>query len=624
MKILLALPPMAQINMPYPATAYLTSYLKDSGHLVTQRDWSIELLQKLLSPEGLTRMKQVLLDKPKKERAECVNFFLDCFSDYKQTIAPVVQFLRGEDSSLALRLGARTLVPEGPRFLAIDERQDLSHLFGSMGLQDKAKYIASLYVDDIADVIREGIDPDFALARYGEQLASSMNSFNPLYEKLRRKTVIDEMLEEIVRAEMKATAPDVLGLSVPFPGNLLGALRIGQLMKKEFSSIKIVLGGGFVSTELRQMEDPRPFEFFDYLIFDDGERPMEKLLAHLSGEAKKEQLQRTWYLDKEKIVRANMEGEDNPEMSFKDHPGPNFLGLPMTHYLGMCEMPNPMHRLWSDFRWNKMMLAHGCYWKKCTFCDVSLRYIERFDPARADQLVDQMERIMGETGQSGFHFVDEAAPPALLKMLSTEILRRGLKVSWWGNLRFDPQFTPELCELMADAGCVAVTGGIEVASGRILQLINKGITLQQVAQVTKNFSNAKIYVHAYLMYGFPTQTIQETVDSLEVVRQLFVNQCLQSAHWHRFACTVHSPVGQNPKKFGIRLLPIKIPPEGLFAINEIPFDDGLGIDHGSLGEALRLALYNFMLGIGLDFDVREWFEEKVPKTTHPKNWLKSL
>ncbi|MBI2519163.1 MAG: radical SAM protein [Bdellovibrio sp.] len=615
---------MAQFNMPYPSTAYLTSYLLSVGHSAMQRDWSVELLRKLLSKEGLTRIKQVLLNRPKKNRTDAVNFFLDCFVDYKQTIESVVHFLQGKDPSLALRLAARNFVPEGPRFLVLDqnEKNDLMHLFGSMGIQDKAKYMASLYIDDIADVIREGIDQDFAFARYGENLASSMTSFAPLFEKLKNKTVVDEILEEIVREDLKTCTPEVLGLSVPFPGNVLGALRIGALVKKEFPLIKIILGGGYVNTELRQMEDVRPFSFFDYLVFDDGERPLEKLLGHFQGNLPAKDLLRTWYFDQGKIIRVNMDGKS--DLLFKHHPGPTFQGLPIPHYMSMCEMPNPMHRLWSDFRWNKMMLAHGCYWKKCTFCDVSLAYIERFEPANAERLVDQMERIMNETGQSGFHFVDEAAPPALLKALCTEILRRGLKVTWWGNLRFDPQFTLEMCELMADAGCVAVTGGVEVASERILEMINKGITLEQVACVSKNFSMAKIYVHAYLMYGFPTQTEQETIDSLEVVRQLFKHQYIQSAHWHRFACTAHSPVGKSPDKFGIQLLPVRHPKQGLFAFNEIPFQDDTGIDHGRAGEGLRLALYNYMLGIGLDFDVREWFEDKMPKTTLPKNWLKSL
>src|SRR5690606_41040208 len=136
---------------------------------------------------------------------------------------------------------------------------------------------------------------------------------------------------------------------------------------------------------------------------------------------------------------------------------------------------------------------------------------------------------------TGFHFVDEAAPPNLLKAMSEEILKRNLKVTWWGNIRFDPFFTAEVTQLMKKAGCIAVTGGIEVASERVLKLIDKGISIEKVAVTTKNFKDAGIFVHAYLMYGFPTQTMQETIDSLEVVRQLFKKNYLSSAYWHRFA-----------------------------------------------------------------------------------------
>jgi hypothetical protein len=285
----------------------------------------------------------------------------------------------------------------------------------------------------------------------------------------------------------------------------------------------------------------------------------------------------------------------------------------MDRYISMMEMINPVTRLWSDERWNKLILAHGCYWKKCTFCDVSLDYIGRYEADTAVNIVDKMDKIIAETKVNGFHFVDEAAPPNLLKAMSEEIIKRKLKVRWWGNLRFDPYFTPEVAVLMQKAGCIAVTGGIEVASPRVLKLIDKGISLPQVAIVTKNFKDAGIFVHAYLMYGFPTQTVQETVDSLEVVRILFQRGNLTSAYWHRFALTAHSPVGLNPDKFQITIKPVKKSKEGLFALNDLEYEEEKTIDHDMMGAGLRRALYNYMLGLGLDLDVRQWFDQKVPK-----------
>ena len=274
-----------------------------------------------------------------------------------------------------------------------------------------------------------------------------------------------------------------------------------------------------------------------------------------------------------------------------------------------------MHRLWSDGRWNKLTVAHGCYWKKCSFCDVSLDYISRYETASASLLVDRIEHIIAETGQTGFHFVDEAAPPKILKALAEELIRRKVVISWWGNIRFEKTFTPKLAQLLAKSGCIAMSGGLEVASDRLLALMKKGVSVDQVAQVTKGFSDAGILVHAYLMYGFPTQTVQETVDSLEYVKQLFENGCIQSGFFHRFTCTVHSPVGQSPDEYGIKLQPL---PEITFAKNDVAFIDPTGVDHDILGLGLKKAIYNYMHGLGFEVSADVWFADlgmRIPRTS---------
>ena len=237
--------------------------------------------------------------------------------------------------------------------------------------------------------------------------------------------------------------------------------------------------------------------------------------------------------------------------------------------------------------------------------------------------VDRIEAVVAETGETGFHFVDEAAPPKALKAMAEELLRRGRVISWWGNIRFEKTFSPEVCRLLAQSGCIAITGGLEVASDRLLQLMKKGVSVAQVAQVTRAFSDAGILVHAYLMYGFPTQTVAETIDSLEYVRQLFEEGCIQSGFFHRFACTVHSPVGRNPAAYGVKLAP---QPFGGFARNDVAFIDPSGVDHDALGEALNAALYNYMHGVALERDVREWFApflRRVPRSTVHRDFVRS-
>ncbi|MGL5635479.1 MAG: radical SAM protein, partial [Bacteroidales bacterium] len=144
---------------------------------------------------------------------------------------------------------------------------------------------------------------------------------------------------------------------------------------------------------------------------------------------------------------------------------------------------------------------------------------------------------------------------------------------------------------------------------------------EQVAQVTRNFTEAGILVHAYLMYGFPTQTEQETIDSLEVVRQLFEAGLVQSGFWHRFALTAHSPVGLDPDKFNIR---ITEPAFKGFARNDLQFEDPTGGNHDKFGEGLRISLYNYMNGTGFDLPLNKWFEAKVPRTTLPPNYIQRI
>ena len=605
MRVLLLTPPMTQLNTPYPATAYLTGYLRQHeaklGITVAQADPALTLFLRVFSRDGLARLKLKLRDRDR----------------YLATIDPVVRFLQGKDASLALRIVGREFLPEGPRFASITD-DTLGWAFGALGLQDRARHLASLYIDDLADAITASVDPRFELSRYAESLGASAASFDALAAALAAKpTPIDATLEAITRELADEHAPDLVGLSIPFPGNLYGALRMARAMRRARPGVKIVAGGGYVNTEMRELADPRVFDFVDYLTLDDGERPLHALIEHLQGRGG---LFRTMVRERGKVVVHTDDAQH--DVPIKHAGTPTYDGLPLADYPSLLEMLNPMHRLWSEGRWNKLTVAHGCYWKKCTFCDVTLDYIARYDLAAADLLVDRIEALIAETGQTGFHFVDEAAPPAGLRALAERLIARGVAVSWWGNIRFEKTFTPELARLLAKSGCVALSGGLEVASDRLLTLMKKGVTVAQVARVTRALTDAGIMVHAYLMYGFPTETEQETIDALERVRQLFAEGCLQSAFWHRFAATAHSPIGQSPELYGIRLVREKTPARR-FARNELAFVDPVGTDHARLGEGLRKALYNYMHGLGLDEDVRTWFpgRKKTPATTVPPDLI---
>ncbi|MCK2096801.1 B12-binding domain-containing radical SAM protein [Thauera aromatica] len=619
LRVLAVIPPMTQLNTPYPSTAYLTGFLRSRAIDAVQEDLALALVLRLLSPAGLDAIRACAEALPKKRRTPLVQGFLDHFARYRYTIGPTIAFLQGRDPTLAHRIASRTFLPEGPRFDALDAYLDpddpdggdpLAWAFGALGLADRARHLATLYLNELADLLREAVDARFEFVRYAESLAMSQPTFEPLAAALAAPpTLVDAYLNELALEAVSRHAPQVVLVSTPFPGSVYGAFRIARAIKARHPEVITVLGGGFVNTELRELAEPRVFDDFDYVTLDDGERPLLALLEHLQGERERSRLVRTFVRDADSGQVRYLDGAE-PDVPFAEIGTPTWDGLPLDRYLSVLDMLNPMHRLWSDGRWNKLTVAHGCYWKKCSFCDTSLDYIGRYDGAAASVLVDRIEAIIAETGQTGFHFVDEAAPPKALRALAEELLRRGVAISWWGNIRFEKSFTPELCRLLADSGCIAVSGGLEVASDRLLKLMKKGVSVEQVARVTHAFSEAGVLVHAYLMYGFPTQTVHDTVDALEYVRQLFAAGCIQSGFFHRFACTVHSPVGRNPEDYGITLAAL---PEVTFANNDIAFLDPTGVDHDRLGKALNKALYNYMHGIGLEVDVRQWFDERVPR-----------
>ena len=619
-QVFLITPPFTQLNTPYPATAYIKGFLNTKNISATQADLGIEVILKLFSKKGLKDLFQSNSQQPTTDNCKRILALQD---EYIKTIDSVIAFLQGKNPTLALQICQEDYLPEASRFAQLEE---LDWAFGTMGTQDKAKHLATLYLEDISDFIVECVDVNFGFSRYAERLGRSANSFDELYSALQEKpTYIDEVLFSILKERIETIQPELFLISVPFPGNLYSAFRSAQWVKKHYPNIKISMGGGFPNTELRSLSDARVFEFFDYITLDDGELPVELLFNHIchtersrgAFDNKNIEFKRTFLLENGKVVYKNNSLKSDYKQS--EVGTPDYSDLLLDKYISVIEIVNPMHRMWSDGRWNKLTMAHGCYWGKCTFCDISLDYIKLYEPIAANLLCDRMEEMIAQTGQNGFHYVDEAAPPALMRALALEILRRKLSVTWWTNIRFEKSFTADLCLLLKASGCIAVSGGLEVASDRLLKLIDKGVTVEQVAKVTRNFTEAGIMVHAYLMYGYPTQTVQETVDSLEMVRQLFEVGVLQSGFWHQFAMTAHSPVGMNPEQYGA--VPIFPPLEGLgmvFANNDINFKDSTGIDHDKFSFGLKKSLFNFMHGICFDHELQDWFDFKIPKTKiHP-------
>lgn len=599
MKVLLITPPMVQLNTPYPATPVLTGFLKENGVDTVQFDMSLAIALKLFTREGV-EMAAELADE-RDDPSEQIEAFLEDPKLYASLVDGVVRFLQGRDPEMAWRIGCRGYLPEGQHFRELDpseeelDEENLQSYFGSLGVQDKAKLFASLFLDDLADVFKKAVDPEFGFAKYAEHLAVSAPSFDPFLARLTADdpTYIDQLIDELTRQLLDEHKPDFVGLTVPFPGTVYGAFRVAACVRRHAPNTKLVLGGGYVNSELRNMTDKRVFDYFDYVCFDEGFDPWLGILGHQKLQS---------LMTRDGFFPAEPREPGKYKVKVSDYSGLNF-----NDYLSMVETANPMHRLWSDGRWLKVQLSNGCYWHHCAFCDVSLDYIKCFSPPDPVQAVDALVQMINETGIRAFHFTDEALPPAILGALCDEIIKRGLMMTWWGNIRFDTAFNDPLISKMWESGCIGVSAGLECANDRLLKLMSKGITLKTTARICESLSDVSIMVHVYLMYGFPTQTFEETIEALEFVRKLYDEGFIQSSYWHRFALTVHSPIAQNPARFGIQLLP-RPATDALFALNEIPYQELGAPDLDMIGNGLRIANYNLTRGAGFPVPAEYWFD----------------
>lgn len=599
MKILLVTPPFIQLNTPYPATTELKAYLMSKGHEVRQCDLSIELAEKIFCRDFL---KDIFAEAFERDTLSLEAQSVAAQKGrYLSTVEAVWGFLRGDDDTLAPLIASGDYLPCSER--AKRDEEALEWAFGSCGVIDRARYMATLYIKELADFVAEIVSADFSLIRYGEQLAVAAATFDKLRERVEgERNAIDRLMTELFDSKLKETQPEMVGFCVPFPGTLPAALILSKHTAEKMPEAVRVMGGGYVNTELRSMSDGAIFDYVDYLVFDDGQLPLETLCRFLGGEASADELVRTVYRRENGELAPMLNTDRN--IRFDELPVPDFSDFDRSKYVSLVDFTNPMHKLWSDGRWNKMTVAHGCYHKRCAFCDTSLDYIGRYDAPSPGTVVRRIEGIIKQTGIRGFHFTDEALPPALLVKVCRLLVERGITISFWGNIRFEKAYTPEVCALMRQAGCIAVSGGMEVAHERVLALMGKGITVEDARRCAANFADAGIMVHTYLMYGFPTQTLEECAQSLETVRDMFAQGIVQSAFWHRFALTVHSPVGINPEKYGCRLACDKPNP---FANNGIDYTcDNSDLDWDETGDGLAKATYNYMLGLGYDLPVEKW------------------
>jgi radical SAM superfamily enzyme YgiQ (UPF0313 family) len=612
MKALLVQPPFAQLNAPYPAVHYLAAFLRSRGIEARASDHSIELYRAIFSRAGIAPAFEAarlrLEAKVDEVAASQLERYLSYEADYLEWIDPLVDFLSGKDPAFAHRLAQAVELPRGMRaeaFLEAREGRIAAH---------EARGLATAILGDLGDLVAFALDPSFETVRYGERLAASASFFSTVRSALDSSPLLETLYRPLLEAEWRtqARSPDLLLVSIPFPGCLLGALECARSARAAFGpSLRILFGGGYVSTELRDLRDGGIFDFCDYLCFDSGYGSLISILEAEEG-GDRGGLYRTMFRGEGGgVIASGFEAEAEPgshaermraaEREAVVGIAPDYSDADFGRYLRIADSDNPMHALWSDSPWLKYCLARGCYWRRCAFCDSSLDYVSLFAPADIASIMRAASTASARTGLSGIHFVDEAMPMASLLAFADANRSRaaaGEKAfHFWGNVRFDSSWSEDRCEFLAASGLVAVSGGIEVATEAGLEMTDKGFDLAGLVKTLVAMKRSGLLVHAYLIYGFPGQSRQDVVDSAETCRQLFAAGLVDSAFWHRFVLTRHSRMYGEWREGGkAGLEPVDRPWD--FANNDLGFAGSEAYDAFDL--PLASLLESWMAGEGLD------------------------
>lgn len=655
-RALVVQPPFVQPNAPYPAAYYLDARLRALGIESEARDHSIAAWRALHSRAGLSlafdeaerRLASGELALDDQATRDQMFRYLSNREAYLREVGSLADFLAGTDPSYGHRLAASRDLPYGARAEVL-----LDVLDGELRVEDAARF-ATATLNDLGDFLAFAVDPDWGTVRYAERLGRSGGSFADLSRAADSGWILDRIYRPLADAEFATIGRELppeatllLLVTIPFPGCAAGALACARAARRAIKDrVRVAFGGGYVSTELRGLSEPAVFDDADWLVFDTGYSGLEGILAALEGSGD-EVLHRTMKLGSDGRVLAV--GFPDGDEATRAAPGrsplataafaererrdrvlvalnfPDWRGAPWQAYVGAVDSANPMHRLWSDAKWMKYHLAYGCYWARCAFCDTELDYVARYVPADLDALMKAALTARETSGVRGLHFVDEAMPiPQLLRFAGRNgALERPFH--FWGNVRYDKGWTDDAVALLAARGLVAVSGGIEIATERGLELTGKGVSFEDLARALLAFRRNGVLVHAYLIYGFPGQDKRDIIDSMEAVRQLFAAGLLDSAFWHRFVLTRHSRIyaewksGRRPA-----LHPREVAsPDRVFAANDLSFEGEERFD--GWGSGLDAALAAWLEGEGLDEPLSSWFEGfQVPEPGLASDFIERL
>lgn len=650
MNVVIIQPPLVQLNTPYPSGAYLQSFFKQQNiqkmSFVKWYDLSNSLFHEIFSKEGLTKLFSLsqqkalsLANKAEIEGDENTAFNLRRYiieQDKWITWIDSIKAILSENSTMFGRELCHEFIfsPFSPRGNRMEKY--LADLQREVTIDD-ARFLSSFALADLADYITTVFDSNFSLIRYAEHLATSEKDFSK-FEQTINSPILSVFFEQVLQkffiqldnslSSLQNNERILFCISVPFAGCFASTLACCKAIKEHYPNAIISIGGGYINTELRDTTELKLSKYIDFISYDRG---YGSYIDLLKNDFSKEDISyyKTTYFNQNKLVLSIPQNSEKYnqlaiiENEYTKQIFPDYSNIDFSLYPKLADDINPMHRIWSDGSWLKAYLAHGCYWHRCAFCDTSLDYVCKYLRIDTKKLYHALSEQAKQTGIYGIHFVDEASPPKSLIEFGLENCKsKNHRLTFWGNIRFEKTFTRDLADFLVYSGLTGVSGGIEIATGEGLKAVNKGTDFQSLISSCASFKEAGILVHAYMIYGFYSETSQDLINSMETLRQLFANGLLDSAFWHKFVLTKHSTLfTEYEKGLHPKLKPILNSEKTWFAQNDIQFEGEQ--KSNKYTESLEIALYNWSHFEKLNNSVQSWFPFEMPKPTISKNYVEN-
>ena len=651
MNVITIIPPLVQLNAPYPSGAYLTSFFKKEGHDAQWADLSIELFYEIFSRSGLEKLFSLsektalsMADKAEKNGDDNTAFNIRRYISQKENWIEWIEFITAVLSGGGAREKEHQFLysPFAPRGQRMENFLEQLAQDGREPSVDDVRFLCSYALADLADYITAVFDKEFSLIRYAEALTVDERTFAEV-----EKGLDSPILEHFYKPVLERWGTTVIGgldpaifsktlicISIPFAGTFIPALYTARFLKSQYGqNVFICIGGGFVNTELRELRDASLGKYIDAISYDRGYGSYKALFDNKVVESVEtaaesmiaNPLYKLRIFQNGKVIEPVWQDEklEKYETEITAQIIPDYSDIDFSRYLRMCDDKNAMHRIWTDGSWIKAYLAHGCYWHRCAFCDTQLDYVCAYRPVEVRNLYEGLLKTAREKNVYGIHFVDEAMPPVALKKFALENARHGNPLYFWGNIRFEKTFSKDLAAFLSYCGLGGVSAGLEVAAESGLENINKGTDISSIVSACAALKEAGVLVHAYMIFGFWYDTAQTIIDSMETLRQFYSAGLLDSCFWHKFVLTKNSTIYTEWKEGKQKKLqPIEPKSDkkgGLFAGNNIHFKGENQYDKFQL--PLENSLNCWMHGDGLEKKVQKWFDFPVPPPTVGRDFI---